>query len=163
MGKPIGFMFFSSKQPDTYRDAHVELYLQIAGQLAVIVEKGRLYQQLVELNELKNKFLGLRLTTSATHRPGPELCSAVSGRVSRRGSRLTARGAVQDGQACEGMLTLINDLLDVNAIESGHLELKAREVNLTIYLQESLAENTILAQAKSIELVSDSRQTCRLW
>jgi hypothetical protein len=33
LGRPIGFMFFSSMQPGAYRDAHVELYLQIAGQL----------------------------------------------------------------------------------------------------------------------------------
>lgn len=58
-GKPVGFMFFSSKQPSTYRDVHVEIYLQIAGQLAAIVEKGRLYQRLLELDRLKNKFLGI--------------------------------------------------------------------------------------------------------
>ena len=55
LGKPVGFMFFSSVQPNTYRNAHVELFLQIAGQLATIVEKSRLYQELVELNQLKDR------------------------------------------------------------------------------------------------------------
>ena len=39
----------------TYRDAHVELFTGIAGQLATIVEKSRLYQELLELNELKSR------------------------------------------------------------------------------------------------------------
>ena len=41
-GKPLGFLFFSSRKPDTYRDAHVNVYLQVAGLLGVVVEKTRL-------------------------------------------------------------------------------------------------------------------------
>lgn len=52
MGKPIGFMFFSSMEPNTFKDAHVEIFLQIAGELSMIVEKARLYE---ELDQLKNK------------------------------------------------------------------------------------------------------------
>ncbi len=48
MGKPIGFLFFSSARPNTYRDAHVSLFLKIAAQVSSIVEKGRLYRELVE-------------------------------------------------------------------------------------------------------------------
>ena len=50
VGKPIGFIFFSSMMTDTYRDAHVQLFMQIANQLAVIVEKSRLYEELQESN-----------------------------------------------------------------------------------------------------------------
>ena len=57
LGVPVGFIFFSSQQKNTYQGAHVEIYLQIAGQLSAVLEKGRLYQQLLELNELKSKFL----------------------------------------------------------------------------------------------------------
>jgi GAF domain-containing protein len=55
-GKPIGFMFFSSMEPHAFKDAHVEIFLQIAGQLSMIVEKGRLYE---ELCQLRDKFLGM--------------------------------------------------------------------------------------------------------
>ena len=47
-GKPVGFLFFSSTTPGAYEHAHVELYMRIAGQLSMIVEKGRLYQDLAE-------------------------------------------------------------------------------------------------------------------
>jgi GAF domain-containing protein len=47
MGKPIGFLFFSSRERETYRDVHVDTFLQIAEQLSIIVEKSRLYEQLL--------------------------------------------------------------------------------------------------------------------
>ncbi len=51
MGKPIGFMFFSSMEPHKFKDAHVEIFLEIAGQLSMIVEKARLYEDLRQLNQ----------------------------------------------------------------------------------------------------------------
>lgn len=49
-GKPVGFLFFSSTKKDTYQDIHQDIFLQIAGQVSILVEKSRLYQQLYELN-----------------------------------------------------------------------------------------------------------------
>lgn len=49
-GKPVGFLFFSSRQPNTYRDVHQTLFMRIASQLSVIVEKSRIYQELVQTN-----------------------------------------------------------------------------------------------------------------
>ncbi|QID18653.1 GGDEF domain-containing protein [Nitrogeniibacter mangrovi] len=49
-GKPVGFLFFSSTEPFTYQGVHQGLYLRIAAQLSAIIEKGRLYQELVEVN-----------------------------------------------------------------------------------------------------------------
>ncbi|MGE5326536.1 MAG: GAF domain-containing protein [Deltaproteobacteria bacterium] len=49
-GKPIGFMFFSSMEPHTFKDIHIEIFLEIAGQLSMIVEKARLYEELHEVN-----------------------------------------------------------------------------------------------------------------
>ena len=51
-GKPIGFMFFSSVETDAYSDAHVEFFLQIAGQLSAVVEKSRLYSELDARNAI---------------------------------------------------------------------------------------------------------------
>jgi len=47
-GKPVGFLYFSSIDRGTYSKDHVAFFQQIAGQLATIVEKGRLYAELVE-------------------------------------------------------------------------------------------------------------------
>lgn len=51
-GRPIGFIFFSSADKNTYFKLHVDFFQQIAGQLAAIVEKSRLYDELAEQKKL---------------------------------------------------------------------------------------------------------------
>jgi len=153
MGKPIGFMFFSSSAPETYRNAHVATFTQIAGQLAVIVEKSKLYQQLLELNELKNKFLGiaahdLRNPLAAVQGYAKLISAGLLGAVSEK-----QRAALANmDRSCETMLGLINDLLDVSAIESGKLTLKLEEVDLGSYLASCHDNNALLAHGKDITL-----------
>jgi class 3 adenylate cyclase len=60
MGKPIGFLFFSSTMPHSYDVAHVDLYLRIAEDISLILEKGRLYESLLKANRelaLQNRFI----------------------------------------------------------------------------------------------------------
>ncbi|MHC4406176.1 MAG: PP2C family protein-serine/threonine phosphatase [Planctomycetota bacterium] len=47
-GKPVGFVFFTSAEKNTYSNVHVTFFQQIAGQLSTMVEKGRLYSELAE-------------------------------------------------------------------------------------------------------------------
>ncbi len=59
-GVAVGFIFFSSRNPGAYRDAHVEAYQRIAGQLAALVEKGRLVSELSEQKaalQIRNGFI----------------------------------------------------------------------------------------------------------
>jgi len=153
LGKPVGFMFFSSFEKNAYKDAHVELFLGIAGQLSTIVEKSRLYQELLELNELKSRFIGiaahdLRSPLTVIKGYADLLGEGVAGKVSDR-----QRGILGNiDQACERMLALINDLLDVSVIESGKLELDRSPVPFSGYLEEVRGTQEILAQAKGIHL-----------
>jgi diguanylate cyclase (GGDEF)-like protein len=50
-GKPIGFLFFSSRECNTYHDCHQDIFRQIAALLSVLLEKSRLYQKIAELNQ----------------------------------------------------------------------------------------------------------------
>lgn len=49
--QPVGFLFFSSKQKNTYLDAHQRIFIHIARQVSVLIEKSRLYQHIYELNK----------------------------------------------------------------------------------------------------------------
>lgn len=51
LGKPFGFLFFSSMEKDVYNEIHQGFFLEIAGQLSVILEKSRLYQDLLMATE----------------------------------------------------------------------------------------------------------------
>ncbi len=152
-GKPIGFIFFSSFQPKTYRDVHVELFLQIAGQLAAIVEKSRLYKELLELNEAKNRFLGmaahdLRNPIGAVLSFAALMREGVLGAVTPQQKKVLQ----QMEQSCGGMLHLIDDLLDVNAIESGHLVLEKKFVPFASYLERLIDLDGMLAGGKGIRV-----------
>jgi len=50
-GKPIGLLFFSSFEKNTYENVHQGVFLRLALQLSLLVEKSRLYQQLYEVNQ----------------------------------------------------------------------------------------------------------------
>jgi diguanylate cyclase (GGDEF)-like protein len=50
-GTPIGFLFFSSSDKATYRALHQGVFMRIAAQLSQLIEKSRLYEQLLALNE----------------------------------------------------------------------------------------------------------------
>ena len=153
MHKPIGFIFFSSMKPDTYKEVHVELFQEIVGQLSVIFEKSRLYEELDKLNKLKNKFVGM-----AAH----DLRSPISVIISFLKILMSGHfGELNEDQLkimrkldrnCESMISLIDNLLDVTAIEAGHLELKMAKVDLYEFLKESCLTNGILAKNKSIDI-----------
>lgn len=51
MGKPIGFLFFSSNEKNTYADIHQAAFCNLASQLSSVVEKSQLYEELYKANE----------------------------------------------------------------------------------------------------------------
>jgi len=57
MGKPLGFLFFASTEADRYKDRHVDTFRHVAGQLALVVEKSRLYEHLLRERERTKRLL----------------------------------------------------------------------------------------------------------
>lgn len=76
-GRAVGFLFFSHAEPSTYRDVHIETFVQIADQLSVIVEKARLYEELRQANErLRAEVAEKKRTEAALRRTKAELETA---------------------------------------------------------------------------------------
>jgi len=57
MGRPVGFIFFSCVERDRYQQHHVDMFRGVAGELASLLEKGILYQQLLDAQERSEKLL----------------------------------------------------------------------------------------------------------
>lgn len=156
-GKPLGFMFFSSMKTGTYAELHVGLFMQIAAQLAMILEKSKLYQQLYELNQLKNRFLGMAahdLRHPITVMQGylDMLVGGVLGPLPPNQDRVLR---ILQGTS-ENMGVMVNDLLDVSAIEAGVLELQSEIVDLGVFLAEVHEESILLAKGKEQEVLLEA-------
>jgi diguanylate cyclase (GGDEF)-like protein len=48
--RPIGVLFFTSRERDAFRDTHQSIFRQIANQVSVVIDRSRVYQQIVEQN-----------------------------------------------------------------------------------------------------------------
>ena len=152
--RPIGFLFFTSRVPGSYRDAHCRIYCQIARHLGMMIEKARLYQRMEELNASKGRLLGvvahdlrnplnvikgfIGLLKNGTMGQDPEGLASVCDTLQRSADR---------------MLGLVNQLLDFSAIESGHLDIEPELVDLCAFLMEFHNEMAVLGRCNEIELV----------
>jgi hypothetical protein len=166
-GKTVGFVFFSSQAPNTYAKVHVEVFEQIAGQIAAAVEKGRLVSELAaqkmeieaqnrelrRLNDLKNSFLGFaahdlrnpigsikvatELLLGELREVMPEEMERILQNVHRQANFT---------------LNLLNDLLDIAHIESGSFTVELARMDMATFLEEAVERHQEAAKAKSIRL-----------
>ena len=156
-GKNVGFLFFSSFKINTYKNEHTDLYEQIAGQLAIVIEKARFCQELIELNNLKNKFLGI-----VAHDLRNPLATVIGfSELLMEDEQL--QGMQQNYEmvqfirgAAESALLLINDLLDISAIESGQLSLTKSSVEVQTLFSSVVRTQQLFASQKNITLEMDA-------
>lgn len=153
-GQPVGFMFFSSHDRGAYNDRHVETFLAIAGQLSVIVDKSRMYSELLVLDELKDRYLGmaahdLRNPLAIVQGYLEVVLSDQTEALPAGATRLLGRAL--DG--CHRMRTLVEELLDGHAIQSGRLRLDLRRLDLAAVVRDLAVDYQALAERKGIGLV----------
>jgi len=152
-GRPVGFLFFSSHEPRTYEDAHVEMFQQIASHLAAVIEKSRLHARLLEVNSVKNRFLGM-----AAHDMRSPLTVILGWVDMLRGGHVGDLPAPADPilgyieTSAEQVLALVEDLLDVSVIEEGRLDLSRELLDLGPHLASRQESRALLLAAKGTRL-----------
>lgn len=153
-GKSLGFIFFSSCEKGTYRELHVDLFMRIADQLASILEKGELYQRLLELDSLKSRFLGM----VAHDLKNPISVVGLYADLLGRGDLGLLSEEQQDAlveirKALGDMQHLVEELLDIRSSETGHLELRLGWEAAADPLLTAVESHRPVAGAKKIEVV----------
>ncbi|GAB4408015.1 MAG: hypothetical protein Kow00106_01050 [Anaerolineae bacterium] len=166
-GKPLGFLFFSSAAPDTYRDIHAETFLRLADHLAIALTRGNLTsalaaqkrdiqrqnESLSRANEQKNSFLGI----AAHDLRGPlslvEMSCSILLDPHFEVSADDRATLLQDmRKQAQHMMALIDDLLDVAVIEQGQLRLRLETLDICQVLTETVEQHQRLAQPKGVHV-----------
>lgn len=152
-GKAVGFIFFSSRYPNTYQEQHVEIFQYITNNLAILIEKTKAYQRLLELNELKNKFLGI-----AAHDLRNPI-ALITNYLDLLINTDIIKTEEEKKQIYQKMLNtahhmqkLLEDLLDITAIESGNMKLEKIPTNIKNILLSAHERNSLLAKKKNINI-----------
>jgi signal transduction histidine kinase len=173
-GIPVGFIFFSSIEPNTYADVHVDIFKRIAGQLSVMVEKGRLVselsaqkaaiekqnQELHRLDELKNTFLGIAAHDLRSPIGFIRMIVHFLLDASDELSRAELESFLNDiEKQANYMLAFLNDLLDVTQIEAGKLNLKLESVDLNDLLREAVYRHSRMAAPKGTQVLLEPDST----
>ena len=165
---PVGFMFFSSIEKNAYKIIHVETFQRIAAQLSVIVEKGRLVSELSEqrdriqrqneelrkLDELKNTFLGI--AAHDLRNPIANIQMMTNMLLSNENSMSVeeAQDIINDiNQQSKHMLGLLEDILDVTAIESGKLDLSPEYIDALDFMEKVVTRQRRIAEPKGTHII----------
>lgn len=115
-----------------------------------------LNDKLIELNQLKNRFLGfaahdLRNPLSSIRGLSEIMLTEITGALTeeQREFLSTIYAASRD------MLALVNDLLDISVIESGRFDLKIQSDSLKTLIRERLRILKLAAERKSIHFIME--------
>ncbi len=109
-GRPTGLLFFNSKQPHAYTDSHVGLLLQLSAVLGVFIERGRLYDELIEQNLTVERQKHLLGEENRRHREELTLAKKVQ-RALIHGS-LPRKGGLETEMLYEPAAIVGGDLVD---------------------------------------------------
>ncbi len=154
-----GYLLFGASSELAFATAAPEELRGLHEHLSWALLKGRMIEELRELNAKKNLFLGiaahdLRSPLAAIHSYAELLRQRMVER--RLEPALGERFLEHIRKAADQMLGLIRDLLDVAMIESGRLDLRLAATPMIDLLEERRSVHQLLADRKGIRLEIDS-------
>lgn len=128
-GRPIGFLFFSSTQPDTYRREHIETFQSVAESLSLAVEKVKYID---DLEQAKHNYAGLlffvahelKSPLSSIVTLGQTLLGGYLGKLPQAQAEKVERMVANSNY----LINLVRDYLDLAQMESGELSYHPKPV-----------------------------------
>jgi signal transduction histidine kinase len=159
-GKPVGVIFFSSRDKNRYSEKDSEYLKLIAGHIAISFEKAIIIEELEkanerlrELNKMKDEFVSI--VSHDLRSPLTNILLFSDMCLMRNFGELTEKQkeAVQSIQKATQHLTkLINNLLDLAKIEAGKIELHKFKGKIGDAVRESINAMQFNAHEKKIDI-----------
>lgn len=166
-GKPIGVVFFSSRNKNNYSEKDSEYLKLVAGHIAITLEKAMLIEELektnerlTELNKMKDEFVAI--VSHDLRTPLTSILSFSDLFIMERFGKLTEKqmeGVQIINRSGQHLLKLINDLLDMAKIEAGKVALSLSKTKLGNVIKDSLTAMQFNAHEKRIEITPDMPDT----
>ena len=140
----------SARDQEIHKDLLEQLIIKVSSQTREIEKKNK---KLQELNKLKNEFLGiashdLRNPIGSIKMTSELLIDVLNENLSSEQIEFLEEIKIQS----KYMLSLLNELLDITAIESGKLELNLIKSNYMDFLEHVIKFNRPLAAKKDIAI-----------
>jgi PAS domain S-box-containing protein len=141
------------------REIEVELRASVidTGKLQLLCAFMQDISHRKEIARLKSEFVStvsheLRTPLTSIYGSLRLLAGGVAGPLQPKGAQLLEMSV----RSCERLIRLINDLLDLEKIESGHFDLKLERLSLRELLERAVRDTQAFAQGLGVRLVLDA-------
>ena len=156
--KIMGALVWYTTDPElNYRPRDLELAAELARRAALAVENARLYHESEQATRARDQMLGV-VAHDLRNPLNTMLMAAQLLADSTTPDSPTRRQAAIVQRAGERMNRLVQDLLDVKRMESGHLVVEPRRISATALVTDAVEMLRSLATSSSIDLVLE--ETC---
>jgi PAS domain S-box-containing protein len=155
-GEVIGGLIFGHPKAGIFTQDHENMVISIAAQAAIGLDNAKLYEEIKELNEKKDDFIGM-----ASHELKTPLTS-ISGYLQilqrLKGDENSKKFIAKTAQQVKKLSALVADLLDVSKVEAGKLQLSKENFDIADVLNEAieLIQHSNTTHQISIEKSIDS-------
>ncbi|MGZ3694278.1 MAG: sensor histidine kinase, partial [Bdellovibrionota bacterium] len=154
--RPVGIVFFSSANPNTYKQEHVETFQDISNELAIVIEHGR----------LRNFFDAKKKESLPVARVIHDLRSPLS--IIQAYLDLTSRESWFESlnpdvkkmlstlqRNSNYMVQMLNEMAEIKQLNEKRPNEGKEEIPLQSFLQEMIGYGQALARQKEIGFISD--------
>lgn len=159
-GKPVGVIFFSSRDKNTYSEKDSEYLKLIAGHIAISFERAMLVEELEkmnerlrELNKMKDEFI--TIVSHDLRSPLTNILLFSDMCLMKNFGELTEKqkeAVYMINRSGLHLRDLINDLLDLAKIEAGKIELHKLKGKIGDAVKESINIMQFNAHEKKIDI-----------
>src|SRR4051812_45195161 len=147
----IGVLHVGTLTPRVFTDEDVQLLHLVAERVAIAIERARLHDETVQLDELERNFVAIASHELRT--PAASVYGALA-TLRARGDELPHETQAQlfdvAWEEADRMRRLIEQLLDLSRLDSGKIRLEPQEINVRDFLA------TLVGSLRDVELHVDA-------